>query len=113
MYADERDAQGGTGDVTGAGGCGARTLTRNRNIHRPAAGESPVSFSMDITVNGKRHELSESLTLEAVLRSLAVPHGEGGIAVALNGELVRRADWSRQQVRAGDALEIVQATQGG
>lgn len=68
---------------------------------------------MEITVNGKAHELSESLSLEALLRQLALPHAEGGIAVALNGELVRREEWGGKRVAPGDALEIVQATQGG
>ena len=68
---------------------------------------------MEITVNGKAYELSESLSLEALLRQLALPNAEGGIAVALNGELVRRAEWGDKRVAPGDALEIVQATQGG
>ncbi|MCH8841465.1 MAG: sulfur carrier protein ThiS [SAR324 cluster bacterium] len=68
---------------------------------------------MEITVNGKAHEISEPLSLEALLRQLALPDAAGGIAVALNGELVRREQWGGKQVAPGDALEIVQATQGG
>ena len=68
---------------------------------------------MEIKVNGKSHQLSEPLSLEALLRRLALAHGEGGIAVALNGELVRREEWGEKRVAPGDALEIVQATQGG
>ena len=36
-----------------------------------------------------------------------------GIAVAINGSLVRKKDWGSTQVEEGDELEVLTATQGG
>jgi len=36
-----------------------------------------------------------------------------GVAVALNGAVVRRADWSTTPLKCGDVVEIVRAMQGG
>lgn len=36
-----------------------------------------------------------------------------GVAVALNGEVVRRADWSITRVQPGDKIEILRAVGGG
>jgi sulfur carrier protein len=68
---------------------------------------------MNIIVNGKTHELPRPQSLEALLRSLSLPPLERGIAVALNGELVRKTEWGGRFVKPGDELEIVQAAQGG
>ena len=36
-----------------------------------------------------------------------------GIAIALNGAVVRRADWDATPLKCGDVVEIVRAMQGG
>ena len=36
-----------------------------------------------------------------------------GFAVALNGAVVRRADWGTTPLKCGDSVEIVRAMQGG
>ena len=36
-----------------------------------------------------------------------------GVAVALNGAVVRRAEWAATPLKAGDVVEIVRAMQGG
>ena len=36
-----------------------------------------------------------------------------GVAVALNGAVVRRADWNTTLLKCGDVVEIVRAMQGG
>ena len=36
-----------------------------------------------------------------------------GIAVAINGSLVRKTDWRNTLVEEGDELEVLTATQGG
>ena len=53
------------------------------------------------------------MPLRQVLEGLALPSLERGVAVAVNGELVRRAEWDRRIVQPEDELEVVQATQGG
>ena len=67
---------------------------------------------MQITVNGQPREVPGALTLEALLAQLQLPT-RNGLAVLLNGEVVRRADWVRTTVQAQDELEIVRATVGG
>ncbi|GLS42099.1 hypothetical protein GCM10007884_00840 [Methylobacterium brachythecii] len=36
-----------------------------------------------------------------------------GIAIALNGRVVRRKDWAETALSEGDRIEIVRAMQGG
>ena len=65
-----------------------------------------------IQVNGK----SEALSAERLARLLAdkgIDADARGVAVALNGAVVPRAAWGRTPLRAGDAIEIVRAKQGG
>jgi sulfur carrier protein len=66
-----------------------------------------------ILVNGKSQALPDAMTLRQFLETLGLPTLERGVAISLNGEVVRRADWERTALQAQDELEIVQATQGG
>ena len=66
---------------------------------------------MKITVNGKPHELDGDGNVVALLRSLKVKAEQ--VAVAINGEVVRRGDWPETSVQAGDTVEIVRAVGGG
>ena len=72
--------------------------------------------SMEIMVNGAPRVYprnSAPLSLFAVMETLGLDGTEQGVAVALNGELVRHADWAGTVLHPDDELEIVQATQGG
>jgi sulfur carrier protein len=68
---------------------------------------------MEILVNGKPRALTGAMTVRQFLESLHLPTLERGVAVCLNGELVRKAEWAQTDLKAQDELEIVQATQGG
>ena len=68
--------------------------------------------AMQITVNGQSREVAGPLCMEALLASLEVPT-QRGVAVLLNGDVVRRADWARTTIQAQDEIEIVRATVGG
>lgn len=72
-----------------------------------------TAHAMEITLNGKSHPLSGGTTVVGLLAALNLNHGEGGIAVCINGEVIRRTDWTQIEVQAADEVEIVQATQGG
>ena len=39
--------------------------------------------------------------------------GRGGVAVAVNDQVVPRSGWDSTLLRSGDRLEIVEAVQGG
>ena len=68
---------------------------------------------MKVKVNGEARILQPGSNLLEFLKGLQLPRLDGGIAVCLNGEVIRRDQWSRQELQSEDELEIVQATQGG
>jgi len=64
-----------------------------------------------IRINGAPERLVARSVAELVAER---SEGEGrGVAVALNGAVVRRADWSATPLKGGDVVEIVRAMQGG
>jgi sulfur carrier protein len=63
-----------------------------------------------ISVNGQRQPLAAQ-TVAALLQEMGAE--ARGVAVALNGAVVPRAEWERTPLRAGDAVEVVRARQGG
>lgn len=65
-----------------------------------------------IRINGQTETLPARTVAELVAAKSDMPQGRG-LAVALNGALVRRADWATTPLKAGDAVEIVRAMQGG
>jgi sulfur carrier protein len=65
-----------------------------------------------IHVNGKREPLSAA-TLSVLLTDKGIDVNGRGVAVAVNGAVVPRAAWPQTALRAGDAVEIVGAKQGG
>jgi sulfur carrier protein len=65
-----------------------------------------------IQVNGKSEPLAAA-TLAALLAEKEVDSGQRGIAVAVNGAVVPRAQWPATVLKPGDNVEIVRARQGG
>ncbi|CRK61240.1 Sulfur carrier protein ThiS @ Opine oxidase subunit C [Alloactinosynnema sp. L-07] len=66
---------------------------------------------MRIEVNGEPREVADGTTVADVLAALGLP--ANGIAVAVDGEVVPRADHARTTVTDGAAVEILTAVQGG
>ena len=65
-----------------------------------------------VVVNGE----SASLTAETVvelLRSAGVDPQARGVAVAVNGTVVPRRDWTQRALADGDRIEIVRPFAGG
>ena len=63
-----------------------------------------------IRVNGESHEfVAESV--EQLVRRLSIE--PRGVAVAINGEVVRRSEWTNTKIEDGSAIEIVTAVAGG
>jgi len=71
-----------------------------------------VSQNTGIRLNGEEQVLTVD-TLSALLAQKAVDTAQRGIAVALNGSVVPRAEWSTTGLKPGDSVEIVRARQGG
>lgn len=66
---------------------------------------------MRIHVNGETHELPDDSTVTGVLAALDIP--QRGVAVAVDGEVVRRTEWGHAVVGDGAHMEILTAVQGG
>lgn len=66
---------------------------------------------MRIVLNGEPREVSGSPTLAEVLTGAGVPGR--GVAVAVDGQVVRRADWAGHVLGDGARVEVLTAVQGG
>jgi sulfur carrier protein len=66
---------------------------------------------MRARVNGVDHELAAGATILDVLRLLEIP--SNGVAVAVNGEVVPRAEHPRTVLADGADVEVLTAVQGG
>jgi sulfur carrier protein len=70
-------------------------------------------MSVQVFVNGKRRELRSGATVADLIELLpGVPDGRG-VAIAVDGEVVRRGAWSNTQLAPGARVEVVAAVQGG
>ena len=67
---------------------------------------------MRATINGDVMEMQRPKTIAALVEEISGTAEQRGIAVARNGEIVRRDAWT-EQVEDGDEIEIVRAVQGG
>ena len=68
---------------------------------------------MNVVVNGDETTLSAGATVADVVASLGRAPSSLGVAVAVNGEVVPRAEWSSTQVSDRDRIEVLSAAQGG
>jgi sulfur carrier protein len=66
---------------------------------------------MRVRVNGKDRDLPEAVNLREYVASLGV--NMAAIAVAVNGEVVKRDDLASVELAEGDTVEIVRAVGGG
>jgi sulfur carrier protein len=68
---------------------------------------------MNVTLNGERAELRTDATVaDAVAAAGLQPDGRG-VAVAVGGEVVPRAEWDERELAEGETVEVVHAVQGG
>lgn len=67
-----------------------------------------------ISVNGTpRDDLAAGLTVAELVAAYELPADGRGVAVAVDGEIVPRGQWTDTPVPAGAEVELVQAIQGG
>ena len=66
---------------------------------------------MRITINGEDLEVPDHLTLDGLINHLALAPER--LAVELNREVVRRANWPHTALTEGDRVEIVHFVGGG
>jgi sulfur carrier protein len=70
-------------------------------------------MTIQVTVNGQPHELRSGATLAEVVELLPGAPSGRGVAVAVDGEVVRRGAWENTALSTGARVEVVVAVQGG
>jgi sulfur carrier protein len=68
---------------------------------------------MNVTLNGQRTELAAAATVADAMAAAGVDEPGRGVAVAVEGEVVPRAEWGRRELCEGESVEVVRAVQGG
>jgi sulfur carrier protein len=70
---------------------------------------------MEIFVNGKPRAVKDTAPqMASFLQAYEkIQPTEKGVAVALNGQVVPRAQWESTTLKDGDVIEVVRAFQGG
>ena len=66
---------------------------------------------MEITVNHQNYSVSDACSLQQMLS--AVLTQPEGIAIAVNQEIVPKANWATYLLNPDDDITIIKATQGG
>jgi sulfur carrier protein len=66
-----------------------------------------------IVLNGEAQELPEGATVESAVMATGAPANGRGVAVAVDGEVVPRGEWSTTTVSEGQQVEVLHAVQGG
>ena len=66
-----------------------------------------------MTVNGEPRELPAGTTVTALVADLGLPAGGRGVAVAVDGEVVPRAEWGTHELSDAARVEVLTAMQGG
>lgn len=70
--------------------------------------------AIHILLNGEAREMAGGTTVSDVLREMNLnPEKPRGIAVAVNDEVVPKADWETAMLADGDRVEVITARQGG
>jgi sulfur carrier protein len=67
--------------------------------------------SIEVKLNGEPHELPGGASLAQAVAELTA--AAGGVAAAVNGDVVPRGSWAATPLRDGDQVEVVTAVQGG
>ena len=67
---------------------------------------------MRLQVNGLEAEVS-AITVAELLAAEGIDPATRFLAVAVNGAVVRRAEWASRRLAAGDDVEIVRPLSGG
>jgi sulfur carrier protein len=66
-----------------------------------------------VLLNGAPHQLPDDATVESAVLATGAPADGRGVAVAVDGEVVPRGEWSQTRVREGQQVEVLHAVQGG
>lgn len=68
---------------------------------------------MTISINGSTQHIPMGTTLEDIIIQLAGSPIPAGVAIAVNYEVIKRAEWSSTVLEEMDEIEILWASAGG
>ena len=68
---------------------------------------------MIIVMNGKKTSAAEAVTLIMLLQENGINANTDGVAVAVNSRVVPKSKWADVRLSDGDAIEVINAVQGG
>jgi thiamine biosynthesis protein ThiS len=66
---------------------------------------------VQIQLNGETREVADESTVESLVASLELEPAR--VAIELNGNVLRRKDWTETTLHDGDRVEIVHFVGGG
>ncbi len=66
---------------------------------------------IELTINGQAQQFETALNVAQLIEHLALQNKR--IAIERNGEIIPRSQFSEQQLKNGDQLEVVVAVGGG
>ena len=67
---------------------------------------------MEITLNNQLITVSDTETLESILKSNQLVDKKG-IAVAINSSVIPKSSWKKTKINTNDNIMIITATAGG
>ena len=68
---------------------------------------------MKIILNGQSSDLRGGESVLAAMQQLGLPADARGVAVAVDGEVIPRAQWEDVRLSEGTRVEVLSAMQGG
>ena len=68
---------------------------------------------MIVELNGRAESLPDGSTVADAVKAAGADGETRGVAVAVDGEVVRRAEWVTTPLAERQAVEVVRAVQGG
>ena len=68
---------------------------------------------MIVELNGRPEELPDGATVADAVKAVGADGETRGVAVAVDGEVVRRTEWTNTSLADRQAIEVVRAVQGG
>lgn len=67
---------------------------------------------MDVTANQQIYSVSDNCSLQQLLDDFLRQPAQG-IAIAVNQQIIAKASWPGHQLKSGDTITLIRATQGG
>lgn len=66
-----------------------------------------------VLLNGESTALPDGATVADAVRATGVADNGRGVAVAIDGQVLPRAEWTHTELPEGGQVEVLRAVQGG